>query len=128
MCYNTDIKRIKREETATGAGQGQGRAGKTQMSKVRNLGKTTAETMEPIVRNLSAAAEWRHSTFEGHLWGCVGCGLVWDRKWHATNCEDRKHVARWEQRYGGITENGVHKGGRTYPRIARGRRRDIVAA
>ena len=97
------------------------------MSKVQNLGKTTSETMEPIVRNLEAAAEWQLSTFEGHLWGCMGCGLVWDRKWHASDCEKRNHVVRWAQRYGGRVENGVHKGGRSYPRIARARNKAIIA-
>jgi hypothetical protein len=83
--------------------------------------------MEPIVRNLEAAAEWQLSTFEGHLWGCVGCGLVWDRRWHAEQCEDRNHVTRWEQKYGGrIGANGVQQWTR-YERVARGRNKAIIA-
>ena len=97
------------------------------MSKVKNLGKTMSIKMEPVIHNLGASVEWDEQSFEGHLWGCVGCGLVWDRKWHASDCEKRNHVVRWAQRYGGWVENGVHKGGRSYPRIARGRNKAIIA-
>jgi hypothetical protein len=53
-----------------------------------------------------------------YAWRCDGCGLVWDRKWHAESCPSRNHATRWEQRYGGRVENGRHVGYTAYTRAA----------
>jgi len=60
-------------------------------------------------------------SIEGYAWACDGCGLLWEKKWHAEKCESRGHVKSFDQRYGGYVENGVWRGGKAYTRFAIGR-------
>jgi len=58
------------------------------------------------------------ATYTSHAYQCLGCGLVWDRKNTAADCERHGHAAQYDARYGGYVENGQWKGGRSYPRRA----------
>jgi hypothetical protein len=91
-------------------------------SKITRVGES--KISHPIMEISSVSADgtatYIERTVENYLWAC-DCGLIWQIRWHAESCEDRHHVASWEQHYGGYTENGVHKGGTSYPRQAAGK-------
>jgi hypothetical protein len=73
------------------------------------------------------------STYEGYLWRCDGCGLVWERHWHAEKCAERGHCDSFVQTYYGrgpggsnAVVNGVFQGSvNTYTRRAV-RREDVL--
>jgi hypothetical protein len=58
------------------------------------------------------------ASYNSHAYQCLGCGLVWDRKNLALDCERHKHAPHYEVRYGGRVENGQWVGGTSYPRRA----------
>jgi len=87
------------------------------MSEIKKLGKIEHEIMEPrwlggpnVTYELVNVTSWAYL--------CLGCSQAWAIKWHARECEKRGHVRQWEQRYGGYTENGIHKGYKAYQRYA----------
>jgi hypothetical protein len=80
-----------------------------------------AATMEPTLSGNYVELTIEHK----YAWRCDGCGLVWERQWHAASCAERNHAPRWEQRYGGHVENGRHVGFKAYPRVAM-RREDVA--
>lgn len=61
------------------------------MSDVRRREWSKKETMEPLVDG-----SYREDVYEGYLWQCLGCGLVWTRKGQAVQCEKRGHVDHFE--------------------------------
>ena len=91
------------------------------MSAIRRLERIQAGSMELHIDLAGDAAYYVEGTINPHTYACLGCGLVWDRKWHAEQCEDRQHVTEWAQHYGGRTENNVYKPAQSWPRVARGR-------
>ena len=94
------------------------------MSSIVRVGRVSTSMMEPNM--MSEVDIWREVGIEANTYGCTGCGLVWDRKWYAEQCEDRNHAHTWEQRYGGRIENERHVGYKAYSRTALAYRKDIV--
>jgi hypothetical protein len=88
--------------------------------------KREHNVMEPILTPDGSDAGYVERTIEGFAWMCDDCGLIWEKKWHAETCIRRSHVRVWEQRYGGYVENGIHRGGKAFPRVAIGRRPVVV--
>jgi hypothetical protein len=93
------------------------------MSSVRQLGKVEAEAMEMRFSGDSLSVSYVQADIKPFSYACLGCGLIWSRKWHAETCEERGHVATWEQCYGGLVENGEYRPAKTYTRRAIGRRK-----
>lgn len=90
-------------------------------SNVSRLEKATIPTMEPMLDG-----NYSPSSYEGHLWRCNGCGLVWTRRHEAFECEGRKHAASYAKRYGvRYVLNGEPVGG--YEIVYRAVRREGVA-
>jgi hypothetical protein len=87
------------------------------MSSVTRRDKINTEIMEPhLTQNTFYYVE---TTVEQvSSWRCDGCGLVWEKKWHAESCENRDHKTSFEQRYGGTIVNGKHVGYRAFVRKA----------
>ena len=81
------------------------------MAKIKFMGITTAEIMVPF----EADGLMEH-VIDSRAYACLGeaCGLVWDRKHHAVECESRGHLPYWEQHYGFLRPV-------SYPRKAIGR-------
>tara|TARA_Y100000310_G_scaffold249788_1_gene255910 strand:- start:1552 stop:1848 length:297 start_codon:yes stop_codon:yes gene_type:complete len=96
------------------------------MSEIVKLDVVETEMMEMRLSGEALNVSYEQVGIQANSYGCTGCGLVWDRKWYAEQCEDRNHVSKWEQRYGGIVENNIHKNYKAYQRNARGYRKDIV--
>ena len=96
------------------------------MSNIVKLDVVETEMMEMRFSGVELNVSYEQVGIQSNSYGCTGCGLVWDRKWYAEQCEDRNHVSKWEQRYGGIVENNIHKNYKAYQRNARGYRKDIV--
>ena len=86
------------------------------MAKIVKMGKVQAEAM--VAYGVPAGIQWSPEGITPNSYGCVGCGLVWSRKWQASSCEERSHVRAFAQHYGGYMLNGVHVGGKTYTRTA----------
>jgi hypothetical protein len=84
--------------------------------------KREHQVMEVVAVNADGNATYIERTISGYAWACDDCGLVWEKKWYAESCERRGHPKRFDQHYGGITENGAHKGGTSYTRFAIGRK------
>ena len=98
------------------------------MAKVVRMGKINTTMMAPRFTGVELNVHWVHEDINPNSYGCTGCGLVWSRKWQAETCEEREHVRQFEQRYGGIVENNVHKGYKAYTRSAIGRDKAIRRA
>ena len=98
------------------------------MAKVVKMGKVNTEMMAPRFTGAELNVHWVHEDINPNSYGCTGCGLVWSRKWQAESCEERGHVRQFEQRYGGIVENNIHKGYKAYTRYAVGRDKAIRKA
>ena len=63
------------------------------MASVTRLEESATAFMEPLMDG-----SYREETNEtAHLWRCDGCGLVWEKKWHAATCEQRRHVSSFPQ-------------------------------
>jgi len=77
--------------------------------------------MVPHFTGAELSVSYHEERYEGYLWACDSCGLVWERKWHADECGERGHVLSFSQRYGGFVENGVWQGGSEYVRRSHGR-------
>ena len=71
------------------------------MSQIKFMGITTAEIMVPIELAGEGSLHMEH-VIDSRAYACLGenCGLVWDRKNHAIDCEKRGHLPYWEQHYG----------------------------
>jgi hypothetical protein len=82
--------------------------------------------MSNVTRREQAATEMMTATMSGnyephtleyaHLWRCDGCGLVWQKRWHAETCEGRGHKTSFQQGPYGVqrVENGKAVGTLTY--------------
>jgi len=88
------------------------------MSDIKRLGKVEHEITEMRIGGGGATVYYEQVTVTSNAYMCLGCGLAWAIKWHASKCEDRNHATVWEQRYGGYTENGIYKGYTAYERRA----------
>lgn len=78
--------------------------------------RRTVETMDALL-----SGGYVEHQYEGHLWRCDGCGLVWEKRGFAEGCAARGHVAHWMAGPYGVTYvlNGVPQGNiRYYPRDA----------
>ena len=95
------------------------------MSNIVKLNTVDSSMMEMRVSGHDMNVTYEEVHIQANTYACVGCGLVWDRKWYAETCEKRNHVSKWEQRYGGIFENNIHKNYRAYTRTALHCRPDI---
>ena len=74
------------------------------MSNVTKREIAATEIMEPMLDG-----SFREATIDkSHNWRCDGCGLVWEKRWHAETCESRSHRASFEQGPYGVryVENG----------------------
>ena len=91
------------------------------MSMVKYMGQVATDMME--ARFGVTDVYYVEKAINSPSFACidVSCGLIWDRKHYAESCEARGHVSKWSQSYGGYIENGLHKGGATYPRYSIGR-------
>jgi hypothetical protein len=84
------------------------------MSAIRPMNTTDHAVMEPLYDG-----GFRETTITSRSYQCLGCGLVWAKRWHAETCEERRHVATWQQRYvTGPIVNGRPYAERFYPRYA----------
>ena len=86
------------------------------MSSVTKRNPITTRWMTPLINGGFVEA-----SEQAHEWRCDGCGLVWDKRNHAQDCEKRGHLAHWEAGPYGVTYvlNGVPQGNlRWYPRDA----------
>ena len=88
------------------------------MSDIKRLGKVEHEITEMRFSGDAMNVSYVQVTVTSNAYMCLGCGLAWAIKWHSKSCEDRNHVPVWEQRYGGYSENGIHKGYTAYERRA----------
>jgi hypothetical protein len=57
-----------------------------------------------------------HTAEQAHAWRCDGCGLVWEKRWHAETCTKRGHKTSFVQGPYGVrgVENGKLIGTPTY--------------
>lgn len=74
--------------------------------------------MSTVTMREARGTSWMTPTLDGgfveaheekaHAWRCDGCGLVWEKRWHAETCESRKHITSFEQGPYGVSrvENG----------------------
>jgi hypothetical protein len=83
--------------------------------------KREHEIMEITHVSADGNATYAERTISGYAWSCDGCGLIWEKRWHAEGCAERSHAPSFAQHYGGYTENGQHKGGTSYTRQAIGK-------
>ena len=89
------------------------------MSNITKMGLIRTTTMEPLLDG-----SFYEHTITKYSYRCDGinCNLIWTRKHEAENCEARKHVATFSQRYvTGPIVNGVPRNERYYSRNAIGR-------
>jgi hypothetical protein len=89
------------------------------VSTVTRRGKCETAAMEPTV-----TGNYYERSYEGYLWRCDGCGLLWTKRWHAETCESRGHKTMFKQGPYGCTGvvNGVMQGNLTwYDRVSVGR-------
>jgi hypothetical protein len=89
------------------------------MSNVKQMEHIETAFMTPILHGTTMS--YREDSGDAHAWQCLGCGLVWEKRWHAESCETRKHVPSFAQHYysGGAVVNGVYTGRKsTYTRKA----------
>ena len=93
---------------------------------------TRREVSETSVMEPTLAGSYVETVLEQtHLWRCDGCGLVWEKRWHAQSCEERGHARSFDQGPYGVryVENGRPVGNlRWYRRSAVRRERVGVAA
>lgn len=61
------------------------------MSSVTACEAATIETMEPLY-----SGGFQEAAYQGRLWRCGGCGLVWTRRYQAEGCEARGHVPSYD--------------------------------
>lgn len=80
--------------------------------------KREHQVMEITHVHADGNATYTERTITGFAWACDDCGLTWEKKWHAESCAQHGHNPSFEQHYGGYSENGVHKGGKSYTRQA----------
>lgn len=87
------------------------------------------EIMEP--RILGEDVYYSEKPVTTHIYRCDGCGLLWNKRWYADTCGERKHISVWAQTYWhrapGFQTTGkvepVH-----YPREAVGRDKRVARA
>ena len=92
------------------------------MSSVTKREPVQANIMEPLLDG-----GFRAETVSKSAWRCDGCGLVWPMKHQAVDCESRRHVSHYQQRYvSGAIINGRAQYERFYDRDAI--RREAVAS
>lgn len=60
--------------------------------KITKVGRTVTGVMEPMMDG-----SFRETSYEGNLWRCEECGLVWDKKWYAETCAQREHATSFQQ-------------------------------
>ena len=89
------------------------------MSKA--IKKEQIEATATIPMEYGGYTEARYKCF---AWMCAGCGLVWDRRHLAQECEKRGHIDAFEKMYCSGTENGKPINPRYYPVVAL--RRDSI--
>lgn len=65
---------------------------------VTRLEKIETTMMEPILSG-DTGIHYVEKTITGYAWCCNACGLVWDRKWMAEQCGERKHRPTFDQVY-----------------------------
>ena len=97
------------------------------MSAIKRIGETSSGMMEPHVDSSGEATYYVKKEITATTYGCTGCGLVWDRKRYAEECESRGHSTFFTQYYGGYFENGKHVGGTEYRRQSLECRKDIIS-
>lgn len=86
------------------------------MSNVTRQEKIETEAMEAHLSGDSVF--YVEKLYTANAWRCDGCGLVWEKRHQAQECESRKHVTQFDQHYGGTVINGVHQGGSKFTRYA----------
>lgn len=71
-----------------------------------------------------------HTIEAAHAWRCDGCGLVWEKRWHAEACEERGHVPSFQQGPYGVkyVENGQPVGDLRYYQRSAIRREALASA
>lgn len=57
--------------------------------------RITTATMEPLLNG-----GYQRREYQAFAWMCSGCGLVWDKKHLAEECEGRNHKPSFNQMYG----------------------------
>jgi hypothetical protein len=69
---------------------------------------TFVEASETAVMEPTITGTYVERTVKSALWRCEGCGLVWEKRWHAETCESRGHKDRFAQGPYGVQrmENG----------------------
>jgi hypothetical protein len=96
------------------------------MSAVSRRERVQTGAMEPLLDG-----GYSERTYEGFAWRCDGCGLVWEKRNQAEQCEGRGHTPAYQAGpYGRCwIENGQLRGSPTfYPRRALRRERLEAAA
>lgn len=83
-------------------------------AKIAMKEKAKVTIMEPLFVG-DQSVTWKETEIVKNLWQCVACGLVWQMKHEAENCEKRGHKPSYIRYYGGRFENGVHVGGKQIP-------------
>jgi predicted amidophosphoribosyltransferase len=86
------------------------------MSSVTKRGRVQTEAMEPLL-----SGGYSQRQYEGYSWRCDGCGLVWEKRNQAADCERRGHKPAYQAGpYGRCwIENGQLRGNPVfYPRRA----------
>lgn len=69
------------------------------MASVTRLEERPTAIMEPLMDGGFVESTIEHA----HLWRCDGCGLVWQKRWHAETCAERGHKPSFEQGPYGVT-------------------------
>jgi hypothetical protein len=84
------------------------------------------EAIQAAVMEMDQSGYFHEVGVAKHAHQCLGCGLVWQIKWHADSCADRGHKSHWQQRYySGAIINGKPEYERFFDRVAL--RRESIA-
>ena len=86
------------------------------MSKVTIQEPILTGVMQAHVSDRSVT--FAEASYQGNAWRCEGCGLVWEKRWHAETCDKRDHRTSFVQQYfrpgpgpmGNAIVDGVYQG------------------
>lgn len=96
------------------------------MSNVVKVGKVESAMMV-ATGILGDSMVYDHVAINATTYACTGCGLVWERKWHAETCEKREHAVKFPQHYGWkLNAYGKHFPTQTFVRKAVARDKSLV--
>ena len=97
------------------------------MSDIIKVGKVDSAMM--VATGVAGdSMVYDHVAINATTYACTGCGLVWERKWYAETCEERKHAVKFPQHYGWkMNAYGKYFPTQTFVRRAIARDKSLVA-